>query len=68
MRKFLLIVFSLLLVLISVLVITVAIPNEPLPEGEVGTIFQLKDGRWMTNKGIILTEDDPRLPHLESSK
>ena len=36
------------------------------PEGEVGTIFQLKDGRWMTNKGIILTEDDPRIPHLES--
>ena len=36
------------------------------PEFEVGTIFQLKDGRWMTNKGIILTEDDPRIPHLEN--
>ena len=39
--------------------------NYISPEGEVGTIFQLKDGRWMTNKGIILKEDDPRIPHLE---
>jgi hypothetical protein len=36
-----------------------------LPQSEVGTIFQLKDGRWMTNKGIILKDDDPRIPHLE---
>mgnify|MGYP001244885872 FL=1 len=36
MKKFLLIVFSLLLVLISVVVITVAVANEPLPEGEEG--------------------------------
>ncbi|SVA76778.1 uncharacterized protein METZ01_LOCUS129632, partial [marine metagenome] len=26
---------------------------------EVGQIFQLKDGRWITNKGIILKNDDP---------
>ena len=36
MKKFLLVVFSLLLVLISVVVITVAISSEPLPEGEEG--------------------------------
>ena len=33
---------------------------------EIGTIFQLKNGKWMTNKGIILMDDDPRIPHLES--
>ena len=32
---------------------------------EVGTIFQLKDGRWITNKGIILKSDDPRISHLK---
>jgi len=37
-------------------------PQDP----EIGTIFQLKNGKWMTNKGIILSEDDPRIPHLEN--
>ena len=32
---------------------------------EVGQIFQLKDGRWITNKGIILKGDDPRISHLK---
>ena len=32
---------------------------------EIGTIFQLKDGRWMTNKGVILELSDPRIPLLE---
>ena len=37
-------------------------PQDP----EIGTIFQLKSCRWITNKGIILSDDDPRIPHLES--
>jgi len=32
---------------------------------DIGQIFQLKDGRWITNKGIILKSDDPRIQHLE---
>ena len=32
---------------------------------EEGQIFQLKNGRWITNKGIILKKDDPRIPHLK---
>lgn len=36
MKKFLLIVFSILLVLISAVVIALSIANEPLPEGEEG--------------------------------
>ena len=32
---------------------------------EEGQIYQLKDGRWITNKGIILKDDDPRVPHLK---
>jgi len=32
---------------------------------EVGQIFQLKDGRWITNKGIILKNDDPKILHLK---
>ena len=32
---------------------------------EIGQIFQLKDGRWITNKGIILKSDDPRILHLK---
>ena len=32
---------------------------------DIGQIFQLKDGRWITNKGIILKSDDPRILQLE---
>ena len=32
---------------------------------DIGQIFQLKDGRWITNKGIILKGDDPRISHLK---
>ena len=32
---------------------------------DLGQIFQLKDGRWITNKGIILKSDDPRILQLE---
>ena len=32
---------------------------------DIGQIFQLKDGRWITNKGIILKSDDPRILELE---
>ena len=36
-----------------------------LTEKYAGQIFQLKDGRWITNKGIILKSDDPRVLQLE---
>jgi len=36
-----------------------------LLDKDAGQIFQLKDGRWITNKGIILKSDDPRILQLE---
>ena len=41
------------------------ITKKYLMDKDIGQIFQLKDGRWITNKGIILKSDDPRILHLK---
>ena len=41
------------------------ITKKYLLDKDIGQIFQLKDGRWITNKGIILKSDDPRILQLE---